>query len=621
MINFKKVILHNFGSYQQAEVDLQDKGFCLVVGKNNYVADNSISNGTGKSTIWSAISYTICGELPNGVHSNLKNINILEDQECYTSVEFSINENDYKITRRISPKSALEIIKNKENISGKTFRESEKKLAEVLPNLTPELISSTIILSQGMPNKLSSFSPSGRKELLEKLTKSNFMIEEIKQKVTERLDALSKKLRSFEDSLLLNKNQLNLNKSQYITLNEDLKKLSELNYDAQLKILESQKLELETKINEIQKNIEVKETTAQQLSKNTISLLEEKSKVANQEQAAYNEAFQKAITLKSEITSNIKQLENEIFRLKSIKDTCPTCGQKIPGVIKPDTSKQEAELAKIKSQLVNINSKIEKYNNNHIMYTKQINESFDTDINKAKTEESGIKNEIYKLKYTLNNYISSQNTLLSNIARYQVEKDNLTQKITNLKNNIEKLDYSIHQQENLIKITIDNKLDIEVHLAVVKKIDTLIKRDFRGYLLENIIKYLDKKVKDFSKVVFNTDQLSIYIDGNNLNISFCGKQFDNLSGGEKQKVDLILQFAIRDLLNKYFNINSNIIVLDEITDFLDKQGTDSIMKLLEKELNTIESVFIISHHQDEFNLPIDSEINIIKGTDGISRIV
>ena len=621
MINFKKVILHNFGSYQQAEVNLQDKGFCLVVGKNNCVTDNSISNGTGKSTIWSAISYTICGELPNGVHSNLKNINISEDQECYTSVEFSINENDYKITRWISPKSALEIIKNKENISGKTFRESEKKLAEVLPNLTPELISSTIILSQGMPNKLSSFSPSGRKELLEKLTKSNFMIEEIKQKVTERLDTLSKKLRSFEDSLLLNKNQLNLNKNQYIALNEDLKKLSELNYDEQLKILGSQKLELETKINEIQKNIEFKETTAQQLSKNTISLLEEKSKVANQEQAAYNEAFQKAITLKSEITSNIKQLENEIFRLKSIKDTCPTCGQKIPGVIKPDTSKQETELVKIKSQLVDINSKIEKYNNNHITYTKQINESFDTDINKAKTEESSIKNEIYQLKYTLNNYINSQNTLLSNITRYQVEKDNLTQKITNLKNNIEKLDYSIHQQENLIKITLDNKLDIEAHLAVVKKIDTLIKRDFRGYLLENIIKYLDKKVKDFSKIVFNTDQLSIYIDGNNLNISFCGKQFDNLSGGEKQKVDLILQFAIRDLLNKYFNINSNIIVLDEITDFLDKQGTNSIMKLLEKELNTIESVFIISHHQDEFNLPIDSEINIIKGTDGISRIV
>ena len=620
MINFKKVILHNFGSYQQAEVDLQDKGFCLVVGKNNCVADNSISNGTGKSTIWSAISYTICGELPNGVHSNLKNINISEDQECYTSIEFSINENDYKITRWISPKSALEIIKNKENISGKTFRESEKKLAEVLPNLTPELISSTIILSQGMPNKLSSFSPSGRKELLEKLTKSNFMIEEIKQKVTERLDTLSKKLREFEDSLLLNKNQLNLNKNQYITLNEDLKKLSELNYDEQLKILESQKLELETKINEIQKNIEFKETTAQQLSKNTISLLEEKSKVANQEQAAYNEAFQKAIILKSEITSNIKQLENEIFRLKSIKDTCPTCGQKIPGVIKPDTSKQEAELAKIKSQLVNINSKIEKYNNNHIMYTKQINESFDTDINKAKTEESSIKNEIYQLKYTLNNYINSQNTILSNITRSQIEKDNLAQKVTNLKNNLEKLDYSIHQQENLIKITFDNKLDIEAHLAVVKKIETLIKRDFRGYLLENIIKYLDKKVKDFSKVVFNTDQLSIYVDGNNLNISFCGKQFDNLSGGEKQKVDLILQFAIRDLLNKYFNINSNIIVLDEITDFLDKQGTDSIMKLLEKELNTIESVFIISHHQDEFNLPIDSEINIIKGTDGISRI-
>jgi len=36
MLNFEKVILHNFGSYGHAEVDLHNKGFCLVSGKNNY---------------------------------------------------------------------------------------------------------------------------------------------------------------------------------------------------------------------------------------------------------------------------------------------------------------------------------------------------------------------------------------------------------------------------------------------------------------------------------------------------------------------------------------------------------------------------------------------------------
>ena len=38
-------------------------------------------------------------------------------------------------------------------------------------------------------------------------------------------------------------------------------------------------------------------------------------------------------------------------------------------------------------------------------------------------------------------------------------------------------------------------LAINDHIAVINKFNTLTTRDFRGYLLENIIKYLDKKAK------------------------------------------------------------------------------------------------------------------------------
>lgn len=159
------------------------------------------------------------------------------------------------------------------------------------------------------------------------------------------------------------------------------------------------------------------------------------------------------------------------------------------------------------------------------------------------------------------------------------------------------------------------------HLGVVNKISTLVTRDFRGYILSNIINYMDIKAKEYSEIVFGTKELNIYLEGNALDISYCNKPFDGLSGGEKQRVDLILQFAIRDMLSKYFNIRSNIIVLDEITDFLDKISCEAIMSLINSELNTTESVFIISHHPDELELPIDSSINIVKNADGISAIL
>ena len=207
MLNFKKVILHNFGSYGHAEVDLENKGICLVSGRNNYKKDNALSNGSGKSFLWSGICYALTGETISGLKSNLKNINAEEDAASYVTVEFLSDADSYIITRYISPKSDLKISKNDVDISGKGLRESEKKLGEVLPDLTKDLIASTIIIGQGMPNKFSSFSPSGRKDLLEKLTKSDFMVEDIRQRVATRLTDLQKQVRDCEDNLLIHKTQ------------------------------------------------------------------------------------------------------------------------------------------------------------------------------------------------------------------------------------------------------------------------------------------------------------------------------------------------------------------------------------------------------------------------------
>ena len=45
------------------------------------------------------------------------------------------------------------------------------------------------------------------------------------------------------------------------------------------------------------------------------------------------------------------------------------------------------------------------------------------------------------------------------------------------------------------------------------------------------------------------------------------------------------------------------------------------MKLIEKELSTVESVFVVSHHAAELALSVDSELKIIKNEDGISEVI
>ena len=42
-LTFKKLIIHNFLSYAHTEIDLTDKGYCLVSGINQCPKDNALS--------------------------------------------------------------------------------------------------------------------------------------------------------------------------------------------------------------------------------------------------------------------------------------------------------------------------------------------------------------------------------------------------------------------------------------------------------------------------------------------------------------------------------------------------------------------------------------------------
>jgi DNA repair exonuclease SbcCD ATPase subunit len=200
------------------------------------------------------------------------------------------------------------------------------------------------------------------------------------------------------------------------------------------------------------------------------------------------------------------------------------------------------------------------------------------------------------------------------------DKQNWESFIESKNREIEYIETEVAKLTNIVSVTSLSKDELDQRLSIIKKMDSLIRRDFRGYLLTNIINYIDSKAKEYCSTVFGTRELSISINGNALDITYCGKVFDGLSGGEKQRVDLIIQLAIRDLLTSYLGLNANILVLDEVTDFLDRKSCQAVMQLLEKELNTVESVFIISHHAEELELPVDSEIKVIKNELGISEL-
>ena len=162
---------------------------------------------------------------------------------------------------------------------------------------------------------------------------------------------------------------------------------------------------------------------------------------------------------------------------------------------------------------------------------------------------------------------------------------------------------------------------LAVHALAISKMDTLVKRDFRGFLLTNVIDFINIKAKEYCQYVFDSDEIEFSLNGNSIDISYSGKEYENLSGGEKQKVDLIIQFSIRDMLSQQLNFSSNILVLDEITDNLDAKGSERIINLISNKLSDVESVFIITHHTELLQGLFEREIKVEKDRNGVSRIL
>ena len=503
----------------------------------------------------------------------------------------------------------LKIIKNGEDISGKGIKASNQILKDQLPDLTMELLSNIVILGQGLPFRFSNNTPSGRKEVLEKLFKADFMIEDIKIRINDRLSILKGEQRMIEDSILSLRSKLEVIRENYSNNNKELENIEspeELN--KQLLEYENQIIDLEAKRNKINEDNLLINEENDKITKQVLELSNQKVEINNSDylNKEIEEINNRGLNLKNDIIL----LDKEIQQKDSITDICPTCGQKLKGVTKPDTTKDKERSMQMKAELDRLRlearelkqKRADKINSELIEIDKQINNL------KTKIKQTNST-------YVLDNQITEA---LKNKQAIQNEINIFINKKKELENSIKNAESQISNIEKEIDSLLTDKIKLDGKIEVDNKINTVIKRDFRGYLLSNIISLLNKTCKEYSKEVFKHDNLDIAQEGNNINITFNNKEYEVLSGGEKQKVDIIIQLAIRQVLMKYTSITANIISMDEIFDNLDDIGSENILNLL-TNIISVPSIYIISHHA-EIPIPYDSQIIVKKNNKGSTAI-
>lgn len=647
-IKFESIDIENFRSIEKAKLQLSNQGTVIVKGVNEY-EDKATSNGSGKSSIFEAIIFAIFEETSSG-EKDVAN-RIINNGYTITLV-FYIDNDKYEICRQCkNNKTTVTLFKNGLDISARNKTDTNKLIIQII-GINKSIFLDSIFLSQNANTNLASLSPTARKERLEILTNTDSAISQFKDKL--------KDLQIVYENSCVN-DQLEINKLNGIK-EANIKQQLDIQYKINQIEIEIANLKQLGDIQDIEKQIYDKEVVElpdieQAIDSITICIAEKEQEISNLRLQGENNIQQKdelerqkqdklaewnRVNAEIEknkfsnhlIEQNILKIQTDIENIKN-SDKCPTCGRKLENA---DEAHIQQTIEKYNNDIQLEQTKIDENNKNSTELFKNLQniEAEGTQLNADIIKISALVEEHKQLVNNKDlerkNLVNEQQNLYHKKDDCQTEINNLKAKkeqllktqinnktefeemLNNLKNEIVDIDDKIKVFEN--QYSVDNDL-----VATIKNSIQMVTKEFRTYLLQNSLQYLNKLLLNYSTQLFSndTDIIKIEEDDTKLNIKLGNATYESLSGGERTRVNIALLLAQKSLANMVGNISCNIIILDEILGYCDSKAEENVINLLTQELEMLESIYMVSHKE----LPIgyDTQLVIVKDKQGLSRVM
>lgn len=579
VIHFNHLHIENFKSIGEADIDLGSRGIVTVVGINNY-EDNVNSNGSGKSSIFSALFWALYGKTSEGISNPA---NRYSNGRCLVSVSLTVDNIHYDITRSVKSSQEVKITANESEISCRNRSDSDKYIKDSIIGMTSDVFLSLVYLSQGFGSRLSLLTPSGRKDRIESLVNTAVLIDQFGNKFQSMSADKSGELKLAESEY----NRLLGQQQSYINLSNDIeRKISEAKqycnffefndkkyYSSDIPALQQDAMKISEEVNSVRGDI--------------CSVDGDYNSYSRQQDRAH---------------SAMKSLMNEVNKDKSLishanRGICPTCNQAITKGIS-ESLKQDAQ------QRLDANGiKLNEY--------KCEFDRIDEYLLSISEKLEGLK---LKLNQLQQQYSNIQRIIRSIPSEQTINIDDLVSQSTEYTNRASSLNDNI--------LDIQKKVSICEHeIEVIAHCRQLISKSFRTYLLKNAIDFMNSRLAVYSKMLFSNDSdvVSVCSDSQKLDILLGDSSYESLSGGEQRRVDIPIMLAQRDLASEVAGVSSNVLILDEILESMDEKATQVTLDLLEQQSRNVESMFIISHNQ--YSLPADSSIIVEKGSNRIASVI
>jgi len=590
MITFKYVEMRNFMSVGNNWLRFDyTTGLTYVYGENHDVsAQNNmtlISNGSGKSVVLvDAPLFALYGRTQRRI-KRIETINIQNGCDCEVKLCFDKDGVEYIIERGMKPDKIV-IIKNGQPEN----EEAKKRIAnkviedEILDGISYEVFKNLIVLNGTSSKHFFEYGKNEKRIFINEVFRLGF------------LDYLQCQL---TDEVKVLRNELDKADIQKESKEKEIERLKSL-HEAQVNgevydyttDLQNKIVEENNKITQAQNMLLEIENT---VFDGDVLNYQKKCDIATQKIRETNDEIIRLNTSINNLRTQYTKLKDDFNKIAN-ESVCSHCTQVIPETLK------QSLFEKLNSQGAEI-----------------------TQVAKGmKTQKEQLDQRIIKMQGWLSTARTSLDTHRVTTQGMATSTTLMQEYQTQLQNsadpakNIDKIREEIEIATNELAVITNtvNTTCREYKLLKVSR-DLVGGKNFYGYYIGVFRTYLNKAINEYLEKMVSPHRIRF---NNNLEADvFDGDMgihsYDNLSTGEKSKINIALLLSFFDVLHSFHRLETSLLVLDEVLDTgIDSVGIEMLHGILKEkiEMNPHLGIYVVSHKNSE---------NTFAEKEGIGKVV
>jgi DNA repair exonuclease SbcCD ATPase subunit len=637
-MKFLRLMIDNFGSIGELNIDLADQGLVLITGRNEDTA-KADSNGAGKSLILEAFCWCLWGKTIRGLTGD-DVVNKAVGKDCRVTVIVEEGDFWYRIVRsRIcsdGKPNDLRVFRITKSVfvpynEWRVVDQTGPSMA-ITQEFVVDLVGMTFTLfcamMPGAGKRASEMTDLEVKALLERLLQTEVL--------GKAHDEVKERLKVVEEELSVRRTHKGMLDRAISECDYRLGELKE-KFDGYADKKKEESLSIQKQLGQVLEQMEEKDKIIARAENCAGKREEAKEKLRTITaetdfikdnfhliKTSYNSGKEGRDVARGIHHQKQNSLEQRLVALPDGGD-CPTCYQTVP-----EEHVEEVRLL-VGEGLQEVASEAEALERREkgaaLGYQKACNELQDR-LREVEARRNIVDADLMRFK----GWQSERTTALA-------LKNQLEGQLTDLSKRQEALIAEQNPFQDLITATCEEAYDKAAEACRVYKeilhqehkqavleywLDGFSARGVRSFMLEHVTpllnysaaKYADLLTDGEMSVTFHTQhrqKSGKIVEKFNIQVDHIhgGESYAAASAGEKSRANLVVAFALGDLAALRANKSVSFRFLDEPFENVDESGTDAIVALLNDQKERFETVFVITH-QDHFKQLFPNRLTVVK---------